>query len=77
MVREQEASAEALEKLGVVTYCGSSYINHKKCIQKIVDKIKQYYIHPDTRILQEKRASQIIGGDGCRKIVEELKLIMD
>lgn len=77
MVREQEASAEALEKLGVVTYCGSSYINHKKCIQKIVDKIKQYYIHPDIRILQEKRASQIIGGDGCRKIVEELKLIMD
>lgn len=77
MVCEQEASAEALDKLGAVTYCGPSYVNREICIRKIVDKIKQYYIYPDIRILKEKRASQIIGGNGCRKIVEEFKLIMD
>lgn len=72
MVPEQIKSAEALSSLGVVDYCGRSYEDQQRCVDAIVDRFDYYHKHHDEMIRLAKKAHNLIDGNGCQKIVNEI-----
>lgn len=72
MVEEQVKSAEALDKLGVISYCGCSYQDKKTCVERVRKSLIYYLENNDERIKLAQKAHQLIDGNGCQKIIEEL-----
>lgn len=75
MVEEQVRSAEALQKLGVIDYCGRSYIEKEAVIFYMVRRLKHYIENNDELINLAERAHDLIDGNGCQKIVEAIQKI--
>lgn len=72
MVEEQVRSAEKLDSLGAMDYCGRSYADQRRCVEQIICKV-QYYIENDQeRVNLARRAHELIDGNGCQKIVHAL-----
>lgn len=69
MVEEQVKSAEALNKLGAVDYCGKAFENVYSCINTIIERVSFYIDHRDDMIALAKRAHNLIDGNGVQKIV--------
>lgn len=72
MVEEQKASAEALNSLGAVDYCGQMYSDIKTTVRRISERLLYYYNHSEERIRKADHAGTVISGDGCAKIVDQL-----
>ena len=70
MVPEQVKSAEALSDLGVIDYCGSSYVESDSCLKNIKSRVDYYLYHNDELISLGKAANKLIDGNGCKKITE-------
>lgn len=72
MVEEQVKSAEGLDALRVIDYCGTSYTDVNKCVKAIIDKALYYIENYDNRIRLAQNAHNLIDGNGCQKIIDEL-----
>lgn len=72
MVEEQLKSAESLGKLGVIDYCGCSYLSQEKCIELIADRVQFYITHNFERVQLAKKAHELIDGNGCKRIIDVL-----
>lgn len=72
MVEEQVKSAEGLDALKVIDYCGNSYTDVNKCVKAIIDKVLYYVDNSDNRIMLAQNAHNLIDGNGCQKIIDEL-----
>ena len=72
MVEEQIKSAEALNKLGVIDYCGKSYVDKSEVITNIVGKLQYYINHNDALIQLAQKARELIDGQGCKRIAAAL-----
>ena len=73
MVEEQERSAKALERLGIVDYSGSSFDKPSECADLIKRKVEFYLYHNDELISMARKAHDLIDGNGCFKIVRALE----
>ena len=72
MVEEQVNSAEAMSRLGVIDYCGRSYMNKDECVKLIVERVNYYINHHGDLINLAQKAHDLIDGNGCRNIVMAL-----
>lgn len=72
MVEEQVRSAEAMDKLGLVDYCGSSYDDILGCTDRIVKRVSYYINNLNALTELAKRAHEVIDGKGALKIVDAL-----
>ena len=72
MVREQLKSAEAMNKLGIVDYCGESYSDKSECVRKITERVCHYITHYNELIELADKSHRLIDGNGCKRIVEAL-----
>lgn len=72
IVEEQIESAECFSRLNAAKYCGSSYNNHDKCLNKILNAIKEYCFDYNKRAELSNIAHKLIDGNGCKRIVSEL-----
>ena len=73
--KEQIQSAESLYNMGVVDYCGPSYLYKEQCVYKIAQKIDYYIAHKKERLQMANKAKTLISGNGCEKIAEALALL--
>lgn len=76
MVEEQVKSAETLNKLGAVDYCGKAFENSDSCIREIIDKASFYINHNEKMIALAKRAHNLIDGNGASQIANTIIEIM-
>ncbi|SFB05685.1 UDP-2,4-diacetamido-2,4,6-trideoxy-beta-L-altropyranose hydrolase [Selenomonas ruminantium] len=72
MVDEQTKNAKALEKLGVVDYCGCSYMNKMRCVENIKKRLEYFIGHNDELIRMARQAHRLVDGSGCKKIISAL-----
>lgn len=72
MVEEQVRSAEKLDRLGVIDYCGRSYRDKEICVEQIISKVLYYIENDKERINLAQRAHALIDGNGCQKIVQAI-----
>ena len=72
MVPEQINSAEALSSLGIVDYCGRSYEDQQGCVESIAGRFDYYQKHHDEMIRLAQKAHDLIDGNGCQKIINEI-----
>ncbi|MBQ5933210.1 MAG: UDP-2,4-diacetamido-2,4,6-trideoxy-beta-L-altropyranose hydrolase [Lachnospiraceae bacterium] len=72
MVEEQVKSAEAMQRLGIIDYCGRSYENQKECVLLIKNRLEYYLSHNDELIFLANKAHQLIDGYGCKRIISEI-----
>ncbi len=75
MVEEQMESAISLGKLGVIDYCGESYLDSKLCAKKIRDRLEYYIENDEKRVLLAKKAHKLMDGNGCARIVKAIQKI--
>lgn len=75
MVDEQVKSAQKLNELGVVDYCGEMYNDEYCCIERITERAILYINKPTERQKHAEKAYSVIDGRGCERIVAELKNI--
>jgi UDP-2,4-diacetamido-2,4,6-trideoxy-beta-L-altropyranose hydrolase len=72
MVEEQVKSAETLNRLGVLCYCGNATVNQDLVCERILEKVS-YYINNNVELRNlADKAKELIDGNGCKKIVQEL-----
>ena len=72
MVEEQVRSAEALSKLGVIDYCGKSYVQKNGCIDRISKRVRFYLSNNGERIVLAEKAHQLIDGNGVSTIASAI-----
>lgn len=72
MVKEQVKSAEKLYNLGVIDYCGESYIDQELVTNNIREKVRYYADHYQNLVEMAKKAKCLMDGNGCRRIVNAL-----
>lgn len=72
MVEEQVKSAEALDKLGIICYCGKSFVDQNTVCEEILKNVKHYFNNNEELIKIANNAKILIDGNGCKKIVHEL-----
>lgn len=72
MVEEQVSSAEALNSLGVVDYCGSSYQDKEKVISCVCRRLLYYTENNNDLIKLAHKAHNLIDGNGCNKIAKAI-----
>ena len=75
MVEEQMESAISLGKLGVIDYCGESYIDSKLCAKRIRDRLEYYLENDEKRVLLAKNAHKLMDGNGCARIIKVIQEI--
>lgn len=73
MSQEQVESARGLFELGTVDYCGEMFKNENTCIDKIIERILYYISHDEARTRLSQKAKRLIDGNGCQRIVEQLR----
>ena len=76
MVPEQVRSAEALSQLGVIDYCGRIYEDKENCVEFLKNRFTYYMRHNDDMISLAKKAHAIIDGNGCKKIGDEIFILV-
>ena len=72
MVPEQIKTAEKLDEMGIITYCGKSYISDEPCIEKIIQALMYFILHPDEMTQMARIGSQYIDGNGNERIYEAI-----
>ena len=72
MVEEQIKSAQKLDELGVVDYCGEIYLAEGQCIEGIIKKIEKYATSIEARKALATKANSIVDGRGCERIADIL-----
>lgn len=72
MVEEQVKSGEALQRMGVIDYCGRSYADRTACVSRIKERLKYYMSNNDELISLAQKAHGLIDGNGCVKIAKAL-----
>ena len=72
MVEEQIKSAQKLNELEVVDYCGEIYQDEGHCINSIIKTIEKYAPSPEYRYALAAKANSIVDGRGCERIVNTL-----
>lgn len=76
MVEEQVKNAKALSALDAIYYAGEIYKDEEKCVNNIVKGVEKYATNPDLRIALGRQANKFIDGNGCNRIVEQIKNII-
>lgn len=72
MVPEQVESAETLNKMGIVSYCGRFYEDEIQCILTITKKLKEFFFNFEELNTFSKNAKNLVDGNGCIRIVDNL-----
>ena len=72
LVDEQVESAMALNKMGIVDYCGNFFIDSDGTVDRIIERFWYYVHHDSERISLGKRANSLISGDGSKLIVDAM-----
>ena len=69
MVEEQVKSAEGLDALRVIDYCGTSYTDVNKCVKAIIDKALYYIENYDNRIRLAQNAHNLIDATDAKRLL--------
>ena len=72
MVPEQVDSAETLNKMGIVSYCGRFYEDEQQCILTISEKLENFFLNFEKLNNFSKKAKKLVDGNGCIRITKQL-----
>lgn len=72
---EQISSAESLSKKGVLVYTGQMYSDMDRCIVSIIENVLAFLKNPSDLVKLGRRANEVIGGNGCKKIYNVISTI--
>lgn len=77
LVHEQEDSGKSMDALGIVDYCGLFKGHENRCIENVLLKLRRYLTDTEKCDSLVSKASALVDGNGCRRIVEELNKLIE